>query len=50
VVNLSKKTQVSFAITSYPNTLASRLRTACAARLLPLLLLLLLLSVLVSHL
>ncbi len=34
------KTQDSFATTSWPDTLAGRLRTACAARLLPLLLLL----------
>ena len=36
------KTQDSFAATSCPNTLAGCLRTYCAARLLPLLLLLLL--------
>ena len=34
------KTQVFFATTTCPNTLAGHLRTACAARLLPLLLLL----------
>jgi hypothetical protein len=34
------KTQNSFATTTCPNTLAGRFRTACATRLLPLLLLL----------
>src|SRR5208283_1532614 len=37
------KTHNSFATTTCPNTAAARLRTSCAARLLPLLLLLLLL-------
>lgn len=36
------KTQVFFATTSCTNTMTTRLRTACAARLLPLLLLLVL--------